>query len=79
MTTRKRETKKSQPAPESLEMLAAHISAVMNHPLVPVDLYDALGDVMTEKSNRINMNTPDYIQRALEAAAEHERKSKETA
>jgi hypothetical protein len=40
--------------------LADHISAVLMHPNVPTDVYDALGEAMTELSNQMPMNTKEF-------------------
>jgi hypothetical protein len=53
----------------SREELAMHLSAVLNHPETPVSLFNAVGDELTELSNSIDMNSPGYITRVLEAAA----------
>lgn len=39
-------TKKATPPPADLQSLAAHLSAVMNHPLTPVEIYNAIQDVL---------------------------------
>jgi hypothetical protein len=61
-----------EPSPDSREALAAHIAGVLNHPLCPVNLYDAIGDEVATLSRELDHDAPDHIRRVLEAVATKE-------
>jgi hypothetical protein len=52
--------------------LAEHIAGVLNHPLCPGDLFDAIGDEVATLSRELDHDAPDHIRRVLEAAAAKE-------
>ncbi len=66
---------KPKHALDSHAALAEHIAGVLNHPLCPVDLYNAIGDEVTTLSNDLDHDAPDHIRRVLEAAAMKESKA----
>lgn len=47
-TTKKATPAQKRPAPDSAAVLAGHISAILNHPDVPVHLYNALADAVCD-------------------------------
>lgn len=50
-----------------LQVLAAHLAAVMAHPETPVTLHNALGRTLTEMANAIDFAAADMIERTLDA------------
>jgi hypothetical protein len=56
--------------------LPALLSAVMKHPGTPSDIYNALGEALTDMSNEIDYHTPEMVGRTLAAYAEREAKRK---
>jgi hypothetical protein len=63
---------KPKHALDSHAALAEHIAGVLNHPLCPVNLYDAIGDEVATLSRELDHDAPDHIRRVLEAVATKE-------
>lgn len=56
--------------------LPALISAVMKHPETPSEIYNALGEVLTDMSNEVDYHTPEMVARTLAASAAAEARRK---
>jgi hypothetical protein len=49
----------------SLAALATHLSAVANHPLLPVEVHNPLADALADLDSYVDHNSPEYLERAL--------------
>jgi hypothetical protein len=62
-------TKTQQISKESAAEIAAHLSAVLNHPETPSDLYNAIGEEVCAMSNDLTTrdyaDSPEYIKMVL--------------
>jgi hypothetical protein len=56
--------------------LAGHISAVMKHAETPTELFNAIGEVLTDMSNHIDYHTPEMIAKTFKASADAQAKQK---
>jgi hypothetical protein len=52
---------------DSPAALAAHLSAVVNHPLLPTEVYNPLADALSELDTHVDHSSPEYFERALVA------------
>ena len=62
---------------QSRAELARLLSAVIKHPLLPVDLYNRMGDCLADMTSEIDHDTPEMIEKALAAYDARETKPKE--